>query len=100
MCNYYRTFVKDYSKISLPLNRLLQKNVKFIWTEKLSNKLYLHLLFFSYPDVRRNFILTCDASTTVISYILGQLDDEEEEHAKAYGGRSLTNAERKWSTSE
>lgn len=54
----------------------------------------------SYPDLRRNFILTCDASATAIGYVLGQLDDKGKEHGNAYGGRSLTNPERKWSTSE
>lgn len=50
--------------------------------------------------MHRNFILTCDASATAIGYVLGQLDDKGKEHVIAYGGRSLTNAERKWSTSE
>ena len=30
----YKRFVKDFSKITAPLTRLTQKNIKFIWTEK------------------------------------------------------------------
>ena len=34
MAGYYRRFVEDFSKIALPLTRLLCKDNKFIWTEK------------------------------------------------------------------
>ena len=32
--SYYRRFVKDFSKIAVPLTRLTQKNMKFIWTDR------------------------------------------------------------------
>lgn len=41
------------------------------------------------------FILTCDASSSAIGFILGQLQNGKE-HPVAYGGRSLNKAERKW----
>ena len=34
LAGYYRRFVKDFSKITAPLARLNQKNVKFIYTDK------------------------------------------------------------------
>ena len=34
LAGYYRRFVKDFSKIAVPLTRLTQKNVKFVWTDK------------------------------------------------------------------
>ena len=30
---YYRRFVKDFSKIAMPLTQLTQKNVKFQWLD-------------------------------------------------------------------
>lgn len=75
LANYYRKFVKGYSKLALPLNRLLTKNTPFKWTtecqdafkllkEKLTNTPLL-----AYPDFRRQFILSCDASGMAIGYI-------------------------------
>ena len=33
LVGYYRRFVKDFSKIVVPLTRLTQKNVKFFWID-------------------------------------------------------------------
>ena len=34
LAGYYRRFVKDFSMISLPLTRLLQKSVEFKWSDE------------------------------------------------------------------
>ena len=34
LAGYYRRFVKDFSKIVVPLTKLTRKNVKFEWTDK------------------------------------------------------------------
>lgn len=54
----------------------------------------------SYAKSSRPFILTCDASDLAISYILGQKDENGREYVIAYGGKTLTEEERKWSTSD
>lgn len=106
LANYYRTFVKGYSKVALPLNRLLTKNTPFKWTtecqdafellkEKLTNTPLL-----AYPDFRRQFILSCDASGMAIGYILSQNRDDNKEHVIAYEGRALNNAEKAYSVTE
>ena len=33
-CSFYRRFVKDFSSISQPLNKLLKKNVPFVWGDE------------------------------------------------------------------
>jgi len=34
LCNYYRKFIKDLSKLLKPLRQLLKKDVKFYWRPK------------------------------------------------------------------
>ena len=34
LARYYRMFVEGFSKITAPLIRLTQKNIKFIWDDK------------------------------------------------------------------
>ena len=37
LAGYYRRFVKDFSRITGPMSRLTQKNVKFEWTDKVED---------------------------------------------------------------
>lgn len=106
MCNYYRRFIKSYSSVANPLTKLLRKDEKFVWTEQcesafqtLKQKLTSAPIL-AYPNMHKPFILTTDASTTAIGYILSQTDKGKREHVIAYGGRSLSKAERNWSASD
>lgn len=98
--NYYRKFVKDYSKLTVPLNKLLQKEVKFCWTDEcqkafdILKQAMTTTPILAYPDMSRDFILTCDASGHAIGYILGHKDDENHEQVISYGGTALKNEEK------
>ncbi|VDI07259.1 Hypothetical predicted protein [Mytilus galloprovincialis] len=106
LTNYYRKFIKGYSHLVTPLNRLLRKDVPFEWTEKCQkafDQLKQSLCsspILAYPNMSRPFILTTDASGSAIAYILGQLDSEGQERVIAYGGRSLSEGEKAWPISE
>lgn len=102
LCNYYRRFVKRYSKITSPLNALLSKDVKFTWTDQCQIALYrlntslTTLPVLAYPDHSHPFTLTTDASGTTIGYFLRQYDRYGKERVVAFGGRSLNQHERKY----
>jgi transposase InsO family protein len=103
---YYKKFVKQFSQISAPLRRLLQKDVKFEWSsdcqsafETLKNALITSPIL-AMPDFERQFILTTDSSTASAAWILSQKDHENRERVVSYGGRSLRKNETKWSVSE
>ncbi|KAL5457023.1 hypothetical protein EMCRGX_G034258 [Ephydatia muelleri] len=79
LCNYYRRFVKDYSKIAAPLFKLLSKeNAKFFaWNsasqnafEELKSRLVSPIL--AYPDFKQPFLLHTDASDAAIGAVLSQ----------------------------
>jgi transposase InsO family protein len=95
LCNFYRKFIKDYAHIAAPLNNLLRKDTKFVWSpecEQAFKTLKKHLIsspILAYPCFDRQFILYCDASKQAIGYILGQKDENGKEHVISYGGRSL-----------
>ena len=79
LANYYRRFIKDFAKIASPLNQLLRKDHKFVWTD------------------------TCQkafkASNEGIGVTLGQIQNNREV-AITYPGRDLNAAERNYSTTE
>ena len=106
MANYYRRFIKNFSQIANPLNQLLQKDKKFRWTEDcqkafdiLKSKL-LSAPVLGYPNPTKPFILTCDASDIAVGYVLGQLDENNKEFVIAYGGKFLTEEQKKYNTTE
>ena len=84
MINYYRRFIKDVAKISAPLNKLLQKNVRFIWTEECEQafRLLIDALvsdpILSFPDFERKLLLHRDACETSIEYVLAQVKEDRE----------------------
>lgn len=106
LVNWYKKFIPGYSKICAPLFQLLQKNTKFVWTEKCQNaldilkKLLCSSPILAFPDMNKPFILTCDASKSGLGYILGQLDNNGKERVIEYSGRSLQPAEKNYSVSE
>ncbi len=106
LANFNRRFIKNFAGIAAPLNALLKKDEKFEWTPE-CEKAFQHLRnaltnppVLAYPDFDKEFILTCDASGYAISFILGQLDDNNKQRAICYGGRALSPRERKFTISE
>jgi hypothetical protein len=102
LANYYRRFVNKFSQISAPLRTLLKADAKFEWTkqcqeafETLKERL-INAPILVLPNFSKSFVLTTDASTSGIAYILGQRDDEGREHVIAYGGRGLHPNETRW----
>ena len=106
LTNYYKKFIKDYSKICAPFFQLLQKNTHFEWTEKCEQSLNIlknalcSAPILAFPDMNRPFILTCDASPSGLGYILGQLDESGKERVIEYSGRALHADEKNYSVSE
>lgn len=105
LANYYRRFVKDFAKIAAPLNQLLRKDHKFVWTaqcEEAFQALKAALIsapILAFPDFSEIFHLYVDASNEGIGATLGQIQNGKEV-AIAYAGRDFNSAERNYSTTE
>ncbi|GBM46022.1 Retrovirus-related Pol polyprotein from transposon 412 [Araneus ventricosus] len=105
LCSYYRRFIKNFANIAKPLHDLLKKNAKFSWgTPQKEYFLTLKKLLTSGP-VLGHFLsnaetkIHSDASGYGIGAVLIQVQDGKE-RPFAYASRSLTAAEKNYSTTE
>ncbi|GKD29707.1 putative nucleotidyltransferase, ribonuclease H, partial [Tanacetum coccineum] len=78
LAGYYRRFIECFSKITKPVTKLTQKNVKFDWSEKeeaafqlLKQKLYSAPIL-ALPEGSENFVVYCNASRKGLGAVLMQ----------------------------
>ena len=97
--NFYRKFIKDYSKIILPLTQLTKKGHAFLWSNE-ADMAFRHLkkAFTSSPilahvDTNKPFIMEADASDFSLGSILSQQGDKEKLHPVAFHLRKFDAAE-------
>jgi hypothetical protein len=106
LASYYRRFVKGFSSIAEPLNRLLKKDTPYRWTKdqqeafKKLKRCLTTLPILAYPDFEKPFIVFTDASTFALGAILSQKDEQNKERVIAYTSRSLNKHERNYSITE
>ncbi|KAG8474927.1 hypothetical protein CXB51_031636 [Gossypium anomalum] len=78
LAGYYRRFVEGFSMIATPLTRLLQKDVKFEWTERCQQSfdklkaLFTEAPIFVQPEPRKEFVIYSDASLNGLGCVLMQ----------------------------
>ena len=97
--NYYRKFVKEFSKIAAPLSNLTKKEVSFNFDAdcKMAFKELQHRLttapILAIYDPERQALLETDASDFAIGACLTQKDDEGRIRTIAYYSRKMTGPE-------
>lgn len=107
-CSWYRRFIRDFSTIAAPLNKLTSKGKNapaFRWSENaeeafksLKNALVTAPIL-AVPDFSKPFAVHCDASSYGIGGMLSQTI-EGREHPIAYVSRSLNKSECNYSATE
>ncbi|XP_027182165.1 uncharacterized protein LOC113780574 [Coffea eugenioides] len=103
--DFYRRFIRDFSKISHPLCQLLQKDVEFNFDE--ACKVVFDALKESLtsapvvqpPNWSLPFEIMCDASNYAVGAILGQ-NNGRASHVIYYASRTLDSAQCNYSTTE
>ena len=99
--NYYKDFIKDYSKIAHPLHNLTRKNVLWKWEDEEQEAFdTLKHRFTSYPVLRnpdpdKHYILDTDASAFAVGAILQQEFDDGR-HPITFFSKSLLPAKRNY----
>ena len=103
LANYYRRFIRNFSKIAGPLHDLTS-NAKFEWTEKHDiafNKLKARLTeepVLILPDFGKEFKIMTDASNGAIGAVLSQKGNDGREHPIAYASKRLSSTEQRYAT--
>ncbi|XP_060210808.1 uncharacterized protein LOC132637788 [Lycium barbarum] len=102
--SFYRTFIKDFSKIANPLCKLLEKESKFVFDdclkafEGLKERLTSAPIIIA-PDWSQPFELMCDASGFSIGVVLGQKRDKNF-HPIYYASKTLNGAKMNYTVTE
>jgi len=106
LAGYYQQYVKDFSTVAAPINRLRRKGAVFKWTqecdkawETLKDALTSQPIL-ARPDFTKEFIVQTDASGVGLGAILAQKDAQDQERVIYYASRSLSEPEKNYSTTE
>lgn len=105
MASWYRKFVPNFADITTPLTELLKKSRKWFWSEECQsafNTLKERLVsapILTCPNFQHPFTVQTDASAFGLGAVLSQ-DSPEGEKVICYLSRSLSKAERNYSTTE
>ena len=103
--NFYRRFIKDFSKISRPLSNLTKKSVKYQWTAETNaafnelKKKFTSPPILSFFHPMRETILETDASDFALGSVLSQKNPSDGLfHPISFHSRGLISAECNYDT--
>ena len=104
--NYYRRYIKDYSKIAVPLYELTRKNVKFEWTARCNSAFHTlkralctaPVLMSPHTGSNAEFTVITDASKYAIGAVLLQKDLNDQLRPIAYYAKALSAAQTQYPT--
>ena len=102
---FYRRFIKNFSKISRPLCRLLEKKAKFELDEECKyafEEIKARLIrapIMEIPNWNKEFEIMCDAGDYAMGVVLGQRTDKTF-RAIYYVGKTFNEAQENYSTIE
>lgn len=100
--NFYRRFIKDFSKKARPLTQLTRKDIDWEWgneaQEAFENikKAFITAPILVMPDPSKPMRIETDASDYAWGSVLSQLEDDGLWHPTAYISKSLTEVERNY----
>ncbi|RDX99155.1 Retrovirus-related Pol polyprotein from transposon 17.6, partial [Mucuna pruriens] len=102
---FYRRFIQNFSKIALPLSKLLQQDIEFVFDQpciKVFQELKKRLTtttILQAPNWELPFELMYDASDLALGTVLGQRDGKHS-HVIAYAYRTLDSTQTNYTTIE
>jgi transposase InsO family protein len=98
-CNFYRRFIRDFSRIAAPLTRLTRADHEFDFNEECIvgfealRKMLMNAPILAHYDVDSQCLLETDASDTVVAAVFSQKGLDGEWHPVAYFSKTMAPAE-------
>jgi len=102
LANYYRRFVKDFTKLARPLNNLIRKEEKWRWGDEQQTafeqlkKVFTSRLLLVAPDLDRELRVEADASNFATGEVLSIKCEDGKWRPVAYISKSLNKTERNY----
>jgi hypothetical protein len=99
LAGYYRRFIKDFSRIAVPMTKLLKKTEPFVWTDdqerafQILKECLCTAPILALPEGNEDFAVYCDASLSGLGCVLMQRGK-----VIAYASRQLRPAEENYPT--
>uniref|UniRef100_A0A803TM34 Gypsy retrotransposon integrase-like protein 1 n=1 Tax=Anolis carolinensis TaxID=28377 RepID=A0A803TM34_ANOCA len=94
--NYYREFIPNFAKLTVPLTQLLRKKQPFVWGRE-AHDAFLQLKssfqadnILIHPDVDKPFVVEADASSYALGAVLSQRDSSGTLRPCGFYSRQLT----------
>jgi len=106
MFNYWKKYLRDYSKNTYHMRQLLKKDTEFKWMPECQKELeYLKNCLASDSilkpiDLNRDLVISCDASIYGIGFVIIQADNDGMLHAVRYGSYATTPAQTNYSAED
>ena len=101
--NYYRKFISNLSSVLSPLNKLLQKGVKWTWGEEQrtafteAKRQLTSTSVLTHYDPQKPLILSCDASPYGVGAVISHRFKDDSDKPVAFASRTLSSSEKKYS---
>lgn len=103
---YYRKFIKAYAQITVPMEKLLKKDVAFCWDEECHNildilkKTMFPVPILVFPHWKKELHVHVDASCISLGTVLTQLGEGDIDHPIVFVSRKLSKVEKNYSTTK
>jgi hypothetical protein len=103
---YYKKFIKGYAQITVPMEKLLKKDIRFQWNEDFQQGLdtvkekMVTTSILVFPYWENTFHVHVDASAIALGAILVQPRAVDSDHPIAFARRKLSELEQNYNTTE